>query len=117
MARDGQLDFSGAADAFRVTDLDSNEIVAYRVVGNTPTRLGSIKIGSDGGAYTATFAGSQGEATYYVSTEAALAVPEMALSRAEVDITSGSADLLIIAHPNFIDGLAPLVSGTPDAGI
>ena len=116
VARDGQLAFSGAADAFRVTDLDSQEIVAYRVVGNTPTRLSRIKIGSSGGSYSATFAGSQGEASYYVSTEAAVAVPEMALSRAAADITSGSAELLIISHPNFIGGLAPLVSARQAQG-
>ncbi len=109
VARDGKLDFSGASDAFRVTDLDSSQIVAYRVDGSTPTRLDRIKIRSNGGTYSATFAGSQGEATYFVSTEAELAAPEMALSREETDITSGTADLLIIAHPNFIEGLGPLV--------
>ena len=68
VARNGKLDFAGAADAFRVTDLNSNDVVAYRVVGNTPTRLGSIKIGSSAAsAYTATFAGSREAGwAYYV---------------------------------------------------
>ncbi len=116
VARNGQLDFTAAADSFRVTKLDSDKVVAYRIVGDTPTRLGSIKVGSSSGAFTATFAGISQEATYYVSTETALAAPDMALSRAANDITSGSADLLIIAHPNFIDGLAPLITARQAQG-
>jgi hypothetical protein len=117
VATDNQLDFTAMADAFKVTGLNSSQVVAYRLAGNSPTRLQGLKIESSGGAYQASFAGNnKGSMTYWVATEGALLKPGIGVALSSTDITSGSADLLIIAHPSFVSGFGPLVSAREAQG-
>ncbi|MBP9501124.1 MAG: DUF11 domain-containing protein [Candidatus Promineofilum sp.] len=105
-AVDGRLDFEASADAlaFKVTGLDSDQVVIYRLNGGRPARLNGVKVTADGnGAYSASFAGGKND-TYFVSTVGALRTPGISLTPAAADINGGTADLLIIAHPNFING-------------
>lgn len=101
-AVDGRLEFTARAPGYQVANLDSDQIVVYQVDGNRPVRLQNIKVTPEGAGYKAAFAGT--DATYYVSTVSALRTPEIALTPAATDINGGTADLLIIAHPNFING-------------
>lgn len=105
-AVDGRLDFEASADAlaFKVTGLDSDQVVVYRLNGGRPARLNGVKIAADGnGLFSARFAGGKND-TYFVSTVGALRTPGISLTPAAADINGGTADLLIIAHPNFING-------------
>ena len=98
----GRLDFEAKARAFRVTGLDSDQVVVYRLNNGRPSRLSNVKIVVDGTGFGASFAGGKQD-TYYVSTVGALLTPQIAVTPALADIKSGTADLLIIAHPNFIN--------------
>jgi len=102
-AVDGQLEFTARARGYQVSNLDSGQIVVYRVDGGQVMRLQNIRVAADGAGYSAAFAGG-GEATYYVATAGATLTPEIAIAPAKADINGGTADLLIIAHPNFING-------------
>lgn len=110
-----RLDFQAAGQAFRVTGLGSNQVVAYRLDAGRPTLLNGLNIESAGSGYAASFVGGE-DATYYVSTVDALLKPEIRIANPNNDITSGSADLLIIAHPNFLEGFGPLVAAREAQG-
>jgi hypothetical protein len=101
-AIDGRLDFEAKARAFRVTGLDSDQVIVYRLNNGRPARLNNIKVEVDGTGYSASFAGGKVD-TYYVSTSDALLTPQITVAQPLTDINSGMADLLIIAHPNFIN--------------
>lgn len=104
VAVDGRLKFEAKADAlaFKVTGLDSNQVVVYRLNNGRPARLNGVKVAADGNGYSVGFAGGKND-TYIVSTVGALLTPQIAKTPAAADITGGTADLLIIAHPNFIN--------------
>lgn len=101
-AIDGRLDFEAKARAFHVTGLDSDQVVVYRLNNGRPARLNNVKVVAEGTGYSASFAGGKMD-TYYVSTIDELLTPQIAVTPAMTDINSGMADLLIIAHPNFIN--------------
>jgi hypothetical protein len=117
VAQDGQLAFAGADDAFSVSGLDSRDVVVYRHGAGELTRVKQVKMLRDGSTYSALFPGNEIDADYFVSTAAALPAPEMALASPLQDINSGSAELLIIAHPNFISGVQPLVAQRQSEGL
>ena len=116
VARDGRLTFTSAADAFTVSGLSGSNVLVYRDdrLGG-PERLNLVNTQKVGDGYSATFAG-RGLGTYYVSAVEDLLKPAISLAPAGADITSGSPDLLIISHPNFIKGLAPLVQARQAQG-
>ncbi|MCB0246622.1 MAG: hypothetical protein KDI12_24645, partial [Anaerolineae bacterium] len=107
-ARQDQLHFSATGERFTVTGLSSADVVVYRLEGNTPVRLGQVLVSAAGGGYQATFAGMENDATYLVSTAASLATPELQPARPPRDITSGTAQYLMIVHPDFAAGIEPL---------
>jgi uncharacterized repeat protein (TIGR01451 family) len=114
-AVDGRLDFTAVAKAFSIGGLDSNEVVVYRVGIGRPTRLMGAQVRSDGSGYKVNFVGGS-EAAYYVSTVSALRMPTISVAPATEEITGGTADLLIVTHPNFKSGLAPLVQARQAQG-
>jgi len=103
VATGGRLDFTASGQAFRVSGLDNNKIVVYRVVDGQPTLLSGVRVQSAGGSYQATFLGHTDASTYYVSTAGAVLTPEIKVAAPPAEINSGKADLLIISHPNFIN--------------
>ena len=109
VARQGKLQFDSSGAAFKVSGFENAQIVAYRIEGNTPVRLTDAVTQSENGAYTVSFAGTGQLCSYWVSTVNNLLRPTIAVARPSVDITSGSADYIMISHPNFITGLSPLV--------
>jgi hypothetical protein len=110
MARQGRLAFSAAGPVFRVNGLSSANVVVYRLSAQGPERLDRLQVQADNGAYTVTFAGAEDTATYLVSAVGAVREPGIVPAGSTTDITTGSAQYLMIAHPNFVDGLAPLVA-------
>ena len=126
-ARNDALTFTAAGTVLRVDGLSSSSVVVYRlgtVVGQGGTtstallRLSNAAVApAPGGGYMVTFPGTSYEDTYYVSTAGALTVPALAPSRAAADITSGSAQYLVISHPDFLAGIQPLVEARRAQGL
>ncbi|MCA9951801.1 MAG: hypothetical protein KDE48_19250, partial [Anaerolineales bacterium] len=115
---DGQLTFNATETAFQVDGLPGAAIVVYRVdAAGTPTRLTDVTVTGAAGSYSAAFAGSGDAATYLVYSENHLLTPALRPARPTIDITSGTADYLIIAHADFSDGLAPLVAFHQNNGL
>ena len=71
-------------------------------------RLEDVKIQPGANGYSATFEGSGNGATYIVAATSALRTPEIQPTPRRQNITSGSAQYLIIAHEDFIEGIEPL---------
>jgi protocatechuate 3,4-dioxygenase beta subunit len=108
-ARRNRLTFAAAGQAFRVTGLAYNTVVVYRLTNNGPVRLTGVRITGTSGAYQATFPGTAEPATYVVATSNTVLAPTLAPARPVTDITSGQAQYLALAHPDFIAGVQPLV--------
>jgi hypothetical protein len=109
-AVNGRLTFTSAGSLFQVSGLPSSNVVVYRQQGGQLVRLTNLAI-SGSGPYSVRFAGSGAEATYYVAAAGALLTPASMLpALPAAAITGGSAELLIIAHPDFKDGLGALVA-------
>lgn len=110
VARDGWLKFEGQALAFKVTNLPSKSVVVYRqeVSGRLVKLTGLVLTAGPNNTWDIAFRGVSTKATYYVSAVSAIGTPQVSAAREPIDMT-GNVDLLVIAHPNFIDGLAPWV--------
>ena len=103
---DGGLAFTAAGSVFQVNGLPAaDSVVAYRLDNGTPVFLSSVQ--ASGGS--ATFAGSGAEASYVVSANGSVLKPAIQPAAALADITTGPAEYLVISHPDFIAGLAPLI--------
>jgi len=106
VAQDGAYRFTAAGDIFTVSNLTSRDVIVYRVVGDISlVRLTQVKVEADGNAFKATFAGagaSNDAATYYVFAAGAPEASVFRAARPSADITSGQAEYLVIAHPDFI---------------
>ena len=106
VAQGGVYEFTAAGDIFTVSNLPSKDVIVYRVMGDVSlVRLTQVKVEADGGAFKATFAGagaSNEAATYYVFAAAVPQAPAFRSARQPADITSGQAEYLVIAHPDFI---------------
>ena len=117
VARDGALAFAAIGEAFQVDNLPSGDVLVYRISGNETAALMGVQVSQDGGTYSATFRGTDEQALYVVSTIGALSTPTITPMPRVADITSGQADLVIISHPNFIEGLEPLVAAREAQGL
>jgi hypothetical protein len=108
-AVDGRLTFEAAGKTITVTDLPSDKVVVYRLDDGDLTRLDKVEVTQDGETFTAAFAGIRNTAaTYLVSVEEALYTPVFTPARQLVDIDQ-PAQYVMISHPDFIEGLTPLV--------
>ena len=120
VARDGRLIFEAKGARFRVEGLPTADVVVYRLDGGGLTLLTGVEVGGIEGEYSATFAGSGETATYLVSGVVegveGLLRPDLEAGQPETDITGGSADYVMIAHPHFIEGLAELVAAREAQG-
>ena len=106
-AEDGRLRFDAAAPLFRVESLPSSEILVYRVNREEVEILEGTRVRGVPGDYDVIFRGSDRSATYYVSTVDAIHTPTIEVAQEPVKV-SGEARLLILSHPDFLDGLRPL---------
>jgi len=112
VATNGALTFSASADSFSISGLDAASAVTYRIEGSTVSYLN----GSTASGDTLTIPGSPGQAAYYVADNSGLRTPVIATARPDTDITSGNADFLIIAHPDFVSGIQPLADARAAQG-
>jgi hypothetical protein len=116
VAQQGKLQFTAAGENYKVTGFDNPDIVVYRITDGTPEQLTGITAQPENDGYSIAFAGTTSPATYWVSTASNLLRAPITTGRTPVDITSGVADYIIISHPDFIDGLTPLVEKRSSQG-
>jgi len=69
-----------------------------------------------GNGFAAAFAGAPEPATYLVATGGTLSAPSVRLTRTSSDLER-PAQYLVIAHPDFIAGIQPLVSARENRGL
>lgn len=115
VARDNRLTFTAVGGRFVVSGLTSPNVAVYRDNG-TLTRLGGVQVTGAAGTYSASFPGSAGAATYYVSAVEAMLTAGLRAARDGSSITVGPAQYLIVSHPDFIGGLGPLVNARQAQG-
>lgn len=111
VARGGKLSFSAAAPVFTVSKLSSANVVVYRFAdGALPVRYDKVAATRQpDGSYTATFEGQSRVARYEVLSVAPAGAAAIAAVRRAADITAAATDYVVIAHPNFVAGIQPLV--------
>ena len=109
VARDGGLNFSAAGDLFTVDGLPSSAVRVYRRQGERITHIAAPVALPTPGGFSISFVGAGMPADYRVVAEEAIARPTIVPRRLIDDLVTGSADYVIISHPDFIDGLEPLV--------
>jgi hypothetical protein len=103
VAVDGALTFESAGDKFEIRGLPNDQIAAYRSLSDgTLQRLTAVDVARGSGGYSATFAGTADAARYHVAAAGALKTPGLAAPPIAEDITTGDAQYLVIAHPDFI---------------
>ncbi len=117
-ARDGALTFPGsAARAYRVDGLPSPDVVVYRVgEGSVEFASGAVVSGVPGD-YSVTFPGGSEPARIHVAAVASLPVAGVELAPERAEITRGRADLVVIAHADFLAGVEPLAQARRGQGL
>ena len=123
VARSGSLKFTAAGERFEVTGLAEREIVVLRRQGGVVARVQALVTPDGAGGWTAAFPGTPESAEYRVAGASALLrpveiAPARTISNGNVpqDLLTGAADYLIISHPDFLGGLAPLVNARETDG-
>ncbi|RME07085.1 MAG: hypothetical protein D6812_00695, partial [Deltaproteobacteria bacterium] len=116
VAKGGMLHFSAEGKAFRVENLPSPEVVVYRRAKDEIVRLEALQLEALDGDFAVRFAGTGTPADYWVVSQDALLTPKFRAPRPSVDLLGGQADYLIISHPDFLEGLAPLVEAREKEG-
>ncbi len=111
-ARNGRLTFTATGPVFRVTGLPGGSVGVYRLDNGVPVFLSGAQSTGD----AVVFAGSSSEATYVVSAAEAAFRPNIVPATGTTDILTGPARYLIIAHPDFIAGLTPLIQAREAQG-
>ncbi len=96
------------AGAYRVDGFSSDNIVVYRREGDRMQRLTGSSVAWNGTSYQITFKGG-GAADYYVQLGSSLLEPGVVPVPEPVALGAGPAKLLVIAHPDFISDVQPLV--------
>jgi hypothetical protein len=115
-AQNGKLTFTDAGKSFTVTNLPSQDVTVYRIDPKGVTRLNKMVVTSTGSTYSVSFSGTGASATYMVASSTAVGTPVIEITRAAVNLNI-PAEYLIIAHPDFIDGLNPLIAARQAQGL
>jgi hypothetical protein len=115
-AQNGRLAFTATSGVFNVTNLPSGNIVVYRLSEAGLVRLENVQVQATDSMFNATFAGINQASTYLVTTADASYPPTLEATRQQVNLNH-PAQYLIIAHPDFINGLQPLIQARQAQGL
>jgi hypothetical protein len=111
-----RLSFSGSGQRFEIPGFTSPDLVAYRVSGGIVTRLAGLTVSPTGGSYVASLPGTATESRYFVAASSALYAPSGRIPRAAVNLLDGVADVVVISHPDFLDGLTDWLGTRAEQG-
>ncbi len=118
VAQENRLAFQAGGEVMRVAGLTSRNGAVYRLNEAGIQRLRYVEVSNTGGGtWACRFAGSADRATYLVTADNSYLTPTYAAGQPYEDITSGSADYLIVSHPDFLNGLLPLVQFHTQRGL
>jgi len=120
LAQEDRALFAAAGKRIELGNLASNDVSVYRVSGKATEYLDQVRFEKLGDTFLASFAGSSDTATYVLAESAGRLAPRVLPARPITDprATFGQrVDLLIISHPDFLDGLAPLVAAREQEGL
>ena len=117
VARDGGILVDTDARTFTVTNLPSDQVVAYRLDGGRLTHLTGLDVEPSGTGFAATVPGTGERATYVVASASAIPAPAIAAAPLIDDLYSGHAEYLVVSHPDFLDGLGGLIAAKHNQGL
>ena len=116
IARAGELTFAAAGPLFEVRGL-SGPVVAYRRLQNQPiTRLNPLVKGV-GAEQLVRVPGSRWSGTYSVVDGSGLITPRLVRDPGATVTLAGKADLLIIAHSNFVAAVEKYAASKAASGL
>ncbi len=118
--RSDRLTFAAPADGsmVRVSGLTSPDVLVYNVAaGGTVMQLRDVEVSGSAGAYVARFDKAFRSGRYAVSTAGAMRVPGIRALAPPADVDAGAAQYLVISHPDFVAGLAPLLAARSAGGL
>jgi len=108
VAKNDLLLFAATGKQFQIRGLSSPDVVVHRQEGNGQwVRLREVTVSSSS-PYAATFSGTGQTARYVVA--GATRKPQIEVSSADLALAIDPAQLLIVAHSDFIPGLQTLVA-------
>lgn len=110
VAQGGALRVATVAPRVEVGGLDTAEAVVYRLSpGAAPVLLTGARILKDEQGFTVAFPGGGG-GTFFIAGSRGLLRPQLRPGRASADLLGTGGRYLVIAHPDFLEGVAPLVA-------
>ncbi len=116
-ARNDVLKFQAAGDWFEIKGFSSAEFAVYRL-GKHLERLSAVQVEADGAGYRLKISGSSEAFTYLAAAQAAWKKPvKISLTRNPGSLFGSQTDLLILAHPDFLDAMEPLVKARQAEGL
>lgn len=110
------LRFDAAAGSIRVDGLQMPSVSVHRLVNGRAEWVEGVRVGK-GNDYSVVIPGDRQSATYFVATDDQVLRPALEPGRAPIGIADGRADYLILSHPDFIDGLDPLIDFHTQRGL
>ncbi len=118
VATQGTLSFEASGSAVEVSGLPSEKVTVYRESDGELERLAKVTVTAGTEGFTARFRGSDGRLARYIVTAAGSEQEGgLAAARPLVDIHAGSAEYLILSHPDFLEALPPLVAARQRQGL
>ena len=111
-AVDGELRFQSSGSRFTVGGLSNpNVTVLERSVRGDVSRLGDAAVTSSASGWEVAFSRDRAQGLeWFVVQEDRIATPDVESLGPPADLETGEARFLIVAHADFVDGLAPLVA-------
>lgn len=115
-----RVQFEGDQGFYQVKLENSNLPLAYAATAQHVYHLTNLRINENKDGSIATILvhpnPREGLASFFLSQDQKLLIPELRLPIPHVDILGGKTDYLIISHPNFIPGLGPFVQAKSQQG-
>ena len=104
------LNFQSSARALKVTGLAQIDPAIFRVVGGRVEWVEPVKADKSADQGYILLEGTGQPTDWFVATDEGTLTPKVEPGRVGSNISRGRADYLIISHPDFLAGLAPLVA-------
>ena len=106
----------GQSLGFVAKGFSADDLYAYSTNGSEMYEFPNAVIAFDNGGYNLSLPYVE-NSKYYVGSNSNVSAPEIELSTASSIDLSQQYDYLVISHPDFISGLAPLVSSHQNNGL
>ncbi|TVQ28776.1 MAG: hypothetical protein EA370_16090 [Wenzhouxiangella sp.] len=104
------LNFESSARAVKITGLTQSDPSVFRLVDGRVELVDPVKADKSADHAYIVLKGTGQPTRWFVATEQGTLTPTVEPGRLPADIQRGRADYLIISHPDFLAGLAPLVA-------